>query len=62
MVAPNRFSLDGVKGIEALRGFGYSEARHALPEVRDRFFSIKAESFYPIRNLPTSSTLTSAMS
>jgi hypothetical protein len=44
-VAAGRFSLDGVKGIKELRGFGYSEARHALPQVTTRFFGAEAEPF-----------------
>jgi hypothetical protein len=37
--------LDGVKQIEELQGLGYSEARNALPYVRDRFFAEKCEPF-----------------
>jgi patatin-like phospholipase/acyl hydrolase len=48
-VAANRFSLDGVKGIQDLRGFGYSQARHALPEIKERFFSVEAEPFISMK-------------
>ncbi len=44
-VAAGRFSLDEAKGIEELRGFGYSEARHTLPLVKTRFFDAEAEPF-----------------
>lgn len=44
-VAAKRFHLDGVKQIEELQGFGYTEARNALPSLRDRFFAEKAEPF-----------------
>jgi hypothetical protein len=47
-VAANRFSLDEVRGIKDLRGFAHSEARHALPEIKDRFFSAEAEPFASI--------------
>jgi hypothetical protein len=44
-VARGRYRLDGVKQIEELRGLGYSEARHRLPYVRDRFFDRPCEPF-----------------
>jgi len=50
-VAPGRFSLDGVKAIKELRGFGYSEARQALPQVKDRFFSTEAAPFVSAKRL-----------
>ena len=46
-VAANRFSLDGVKNLRALRGLGHTEARHALPHVKERFFSTEATPFIP---------------
>lgn len=48
-VAANRFSLDNVRGIQDLRGFGYSQARHALPEIKDLFFGVEAETFVSIK-------------
>ena len=48
-VAPKRFSIDGVRGIQDLRGFGYSQARHALPEIKDRFFGVEAEPFISLK-------------
>jgi patatin-like phospholipase/acyl hydrolase len=50
-VAKGRFSLDGVKDIKELRGLGDSEARMALPMMREEFFSEKAESFSPVYTL-----------
>jgi uncharacterized protein len=48
IVAPKYFSLDGVAKMKELQGLGYSEARHALPTVRERFFSNIAEPFVPM--------------
>jgi predicted acylesterase/phospholipase RssA len=47
-VAAKRFRLDSVKRIEELQGFGYSEARSALPYIRDRFFAEKCAPFVSI--------------
>jgi patatin-like phospholipase/acyl hydrolase len=47
-VATRRFRLDGAKQIAELQGLGYSEARHALPYVRDRFFADQCEPFTSI--------------
>jgi len=47
-VAENRFSLDDSKKIHDLEGLGYSEARHALPQVRERFFSEVCKPFAPV--------------
>jgi uncharacterized protein len=47
-VAENRFSLDDSKKIHDLQGLGYSEARHALPHVRERFFSEVCKPFAPV--------------
>jgi patatin-like phospholipase/acyl hydrolase len=44
-VAARRFRLDGIKQIGELQGFGYSEARSALPFIRNRFFAERAELF-----------------
>lgn len=43
-----RFSLDGVEGIESLRGLGYSEARKAKLRLRPIFFTTCADGFSPI--------------
>ena len=45
VVPADRFALDGAKQIDELRGLGYSEARQALPFVRDRFFGTPAQLF-----------------
>lgn len=50
-VAANRFSLDNTDGINDLRGFAYSEARHALPEIKARFFCSKVEPFVPVKTV-----------
>jgi len=50
-VAAKRFRLDGVKQIKELQGLGYSEARNALPYVRERFFSKRCERFIPAYSL-----------
>ncbi len=42
-----RFRLDGAKQIAELQGLGYSEARQALPYVRDRFFAEQCKPFEP---------------
>ncbi len=44
-VRSGRFSLDGTKGIRELRGLGYSHARNALPQIRDRFFMAQCQPF-----------------
>jgi patatin-like phospholipase/acyl hydrolase len=48
-VAANRFSLNDVNGINDLRGFAYSEARHALPDIKERFFGARAEPFISVK-------------
>jgi len=48
-VAANRFPLDDVKGIRDLSGFGYAQARQALPEIKDRFFGTAAEPFVSLK-------------
>ncbi len=40
-----RFRLDSIREIESLRGLGDSEARKALPRLRERFFGEPAEEF-----------------
>jgi patatin-like phospholipase/acyl hydrolase len=50
-VAKGRFSLDGVKEIQSLKGLGMSEARKALPELREVFFNEKAEHFEPYHKI-----------
>ena len=50
-VAANRFSLDNGDGINDLRGFAHSEARHALPAIKARFFCSKVEPFLPIQTV-----------
>ncbi len=47
--APGRFKLDVLREIESLRGLGDSEARKALPRLREMFFSAAAEPFEPHR-------------
>lgn len=46
-VAPGRFRLDDTKGVEHLRGFGYEEARYAIPHLREKFFSGPVELYKP---------------
>lgn len=51
-VAPDdKFSLDGVKAIPTLKGYGYAEARKALPKVKPLFFAKPAEPFTPFHKL-----------
>lgn len=52
---PGRFSLDCVNEIQSLFGLGESEARSALPTLKDVFFQGPAEPFNPIRSLPAAS-------
>lgn len=47
VVAPERFALDDTRGVTDLQGFAYSEARTALPALKDRFFLAPAEPFSP---------------
>lgn len=46
-VPHGRFSLDGWKEINSLRGLGDTEAREALPSLRPLFFQSHAEPFTP---------------
>lgn len=50
LVRAKRFRLDGTKEIAELRGLGYSHARHALPDIRERFFSEPSEAFVSLHN------------
>ena len=44
-VSEGKFSLDGIKEIDALKGIGAFQARHALPKLREVFLGNPAESF-----------------
>ena len=46
-VSHGRFSLDGTKEINSLKGLGHSEARDALPKLREVFLSNPVEPFNP---------------
>ncbi len=46
-IGRGRFSLDSVKEISSLRGLGASEARKALPRVRELFCQTRDEPFVP---------------
>ena len=46
-VSHGRFSLDGTKEINSLKGLGDFEARNALPKLREVFFGNPAEPFNP---------------
>ena len=48
-VPHGRYSLDGVKEIDSLKGSGASKARHALPKLREVFLGDHAEQFVPFR-------------
>lgn len=48
VVPSEHFKLDGTKNLEKLKGFGYKEARDALPKIKKIFFESKAEEFIPI--------------
>ena len=50
-VQPGRFALDKTEGIKELQGFGYCEARHAMPQLRLRFFDDVAEPYEPCHKL-----------
>ncbi len=51
VVTRGRFKLDKVNGIEALRGFGESEARKALPKLESQFLTRTTETFEPCHEL-----------
>ncbi len=46
-----RFKLDRSKDINSLVGIGSSEARKALPELKERFFQQITEKFIPVNKL-----------
>jgi hypothetical protein len=47
-IVPNkRFELDGISEISYLKGLGDSEAREAIPKLRESFFDCHAEPFKP---------------
>jgi hypothetical protein len=50
-VGRKRYTLDGVRGIESLKGLGASVARVEYPKVKSMFLTSKAESFKPLREL-----------
>lgn len=51
VVETGRFGLDTYKEIPSLKGLGNSEARKALPDLRDIFFSEIVEPFVPYNKL-----------
>jgi patatin-like phospholipase/acyl hydrolase len=54
-ISPNvpkgNFGLDVVKEIPSLKGLGATEARKALPQLREKFFQMRAEPFEPFHKL-----------
>jgi uncharacterized protein len=48
---PGRFGMDTIHELCALRGLGASEARHAIPKVKEMFITDPAEPFEPFRKL-----------
>ena len=44
-VSQGKFSLDGIKEIDSLKGLGDFQARHALPKLREVFLDNPAEPF-----------------
>ena len=50
-VSQGKFSLDGVKEIDSLKGLGDFQARQALPELRKIFLGDHAEAFIPFHTL-----------
>lgn len=51
VVTRGRFKLDKASGIDALRGFGESEARKALPKLESHFLNYPADTFDPHHKL-----------
>ncbi len=51
IVPRRRFSLDRTKEIPSLKGLGDSEARNALPKLREIFLSNRTEQFVPFHTL-----------
>lgn len=50
-VSHGKFSLDGVKELDSLKGLGDFQARQALPELRKVFLKNHAEAFIPFHTL-----------
>ncbi len=50
-VPRKRFSLDGIKEIDSLKGSGAAKARHELPKLREIFLGNHAEQFAPFHTL-----------
>jgi hypothetical protein len=48
IVLPGRYKLDGVAGVDDLRGLAYQEARHASPKLREIFFKEPATPYVPM--------------
>ena len=46
-----RFTLDGIREIESLKGLGFSEAREASSELKPLFFEKHVEPFTPFHQL-----------
>ena len=51
VVPRGRFKLDNPDGIDALRGFGNSEARKALPKLKKHFLTQPVDPFEPCHEL-----------
>ncbi|MFM7603416.1 MAG: hypothetical protein ACKO7R_19805 [Pseudanabaena sp.] len=52
IMPPDKFGLDGIKEINTLKGLGDSEARKALPKLKEIFFNgQKADDFEPLYKL-----------
>ena len=51
LVERGRFGLDRVTEITSLKGLGASEARKALPALRERFLAEPTEAFHPYHHL-----------
>lgn len=50
-VEPGRFGMDTIHEMNALRGLGASEARHAIPQLKEMFLTVPAEPFEPFRKV-----------
>jgi len=48
-IGRGQFSLDNVKEIDSLRGLGSSEARKALPRIREQLCQTRVEPFVPFK-------------
>ncbi|MNI99360.1 hypothetical protein D3C73_1584260 [compost metagenome] len=51
VVQNNRFSLDGIKEINSLKGMGFTKAREALPVIEKVFFDHLADPFQPYHQI-----------